>query len=68
MITKSEAYTFSNDHLLKAYSIISTEFWNAHERVSQTFDTRAEQLEAVNELTRLGNAMVKINEARSAMF
>ena len=68
MLNKQEAYTFTDDHLLKASSIISTEFWNAHERVSQTFDNRSEQLEAINELTRLGNALVKINEARSAMY
>jgi hypothetical protein len=67
MISNSEAYAFTNDHLVKAYSIISTEFWNAHERVSETFDNRADQLEAINELVRLGNAMVKITEARSTL-
>jgi len=68
MLNKQEAYTFTDDHLLKASSIISTEFWNAHELVSQTFDNRSEQLEAIKELIRLGNAMVKISEARSALF
>jgi len=68
MLNKQEAYTFTDDHLLKASSIISTEFWNVHELLSQNFANRSEQLEAIKELIRLGNAMVKISEARSALF
>jgi hypothetical protein len=68
MIIKSEAYTVTNDHLLKAYTTVSTEFWKAHARITETFDNKTEQLEAINELVRFGDAMVKINEARSALF
>jgi hypothetical protein len=67
MINQNEAYVYTNDHLVKAYSIISTEFWAAHERLSGTFESTNEQLKAINELTRLGNAMVAITEARKAI-
>ena len=67
MSTTSEVYAYTNDHLRKSFDIISQHFWDAHQRLAEPFDTRAEQLEAINELTRLGNAMVKINEARSVL-
>jgi len=68
MSTENETYTYTNDHLVKAFDIISHQFWDVHQRVAESFDTRAQQLEAINELTRLGNAMVKINEARASLF
>jgi len=68
MSTKSEIYTYTDDHLRKAFEIISEQFWDVHQRLSEPFESRAEQLETINELARLGNAMVKITEARSAVF
>ena len=68
MSTKSEVYTYTDDHLRKAFEIISSQFWDVHEQLGAPCESRAQQLEMINELTRLGNAMVKINEARSTVF
>ncbi len=64
----NDVYIYTNDHLVKAYDIVSNEFWSLHTKLmGSDFKSRADQLEVIKQLADLGNAMVAITEARKAI-
>jgi len=64
---KDESTIYTDDHLRKAYDIMASEFWKVYHQVAEPFDNRTQQHEAIKELIRLGDSMVKISEARQAL-
>ena len=66
-MAKLESTIYTDDHLRKAYDITASEFWDMHEKLIQPCNSRAEQHDMIKELTRLGDSMVKIHEARQAL-
>jgi len=63
----NDVYIYTNDHLVKAYDMVSQEFWSLHNKLNEGFNSRAEQLEVIKQLADLGNAMVAVTEARKAL-
>lgn len=63
----AESTSYTDDHLRKAYDILSVEFWDLQAKLSEPFNSRIDQHESIKELMRLGDSMIKVHEARQAL-
>ena len=67
-MARSVETTYTLDHLAKAYDITASDFWETYKALGHPLDNRVEQHKLIQELVRLGNSMIKISEAKQAVY